>query len=49
MPTPPRTLFLGTNLTIVQGEPDLPDFDIDLIADDPDADLLNDPCNGKEF
>ena len=49
MPTTTRTRFLGTNLTIVQGEPDLPDFDIDLIADNPDADLLNDPCNGKEF
>ena len=49
MPTTTRMRFLGTNLTIVQGEPDLPDFYIDLIADDPDADLLNDPCNGKEF
>ena len=37
------------NLTIVQGEPDLPDFDIDLIEDF-DADLLNDPClGGSEF
>ena len=48
MPTTTRTRSLGTNLTIVQGEPDLPDFDIALI-EDPDADLLNDPCNGKEF
>ena len=48
MPTTTRTRSLGTNLTIVQGEPDLPDFDIDLI-EDTDADLLNDPCNGKEF
>ena len=48
MPTTTRTRSLGTNLTIVQGEPDLPDFDIDLI-EDPAADLLNDPCNGKEF
>ena len=48
MPTTTRTRFLGTNLTIVQCEPDLPDFDIDLI-EDPDADLLNDPYNGKEF
>jgi hypothetical protein len=37
------------NLTIVQGEPDLPDFDIELI-EDLDADLLNDPClGGSEF
>ena len=48
MPTTTRTRFLGTNLTIVQGEPDSPDFDIDL-SEDPDSDLLNDPCNGKEF
>ena len=48
MPTTTRTRSRGTNLTIVQGEPDLPDFDIDLI-EDPDADLLNDPYNGKEF
>ena len=48
MPTTTRTRSRGTNLTIVQGEPDLPDFDIDLI-EDPDADLLNDPRNGKEF
>ena len=32
------------NLTIVQGEPDLPDFDIELI-EDLDADLLNDPAS----
>ena len=37
------------NLTIVQGEPDLPDFDIELI-EELDADLLNDPClGGSEF
>ena len=48
MPTTTRTRSLGTNVTIVQGEPDLPDFYIDLI-EDPDAALLNDPCNGKEF
>ena len=48
MPTTTRTRSRGTKLTIVQGAPDLPDFDIDLI-EDPDADLLNDPCNGKEF
>ena len=34
-------------ITIVQGEPDLPDFDIDLIVEDPDYDLLSDPMLGS--
>ena len=34
-------------ITIVQGEPDLPDFDIDLIVEDPDTDLLSDPMLGS--
>ena len=45
MPTTTRMRSRGTNLTIVQGEPNLPDFDITLEVD-PDADLLNDPCLG---
>ncbi len=35
------------HITIVQGEPDLPDFDIDLIVEDPDFDLLSDPMLGS--
>ena len=34
-------------ITIVQGEPDLPDFDIYLIVEDPDFDLLSDPMLGS--
>ena len=34
-------------ITIVQGEPDLPDFDIDLIVEDPDFVLLSDPMLGS--
>ena len=34
-------------ITIVQGEPDLPDFDIDLIVEDPAFYLLSDPMLGS--
>lgn len=34
---------------IVQGEPDLPDFDITLVEPDPDADLLSDPFFCLDF
>ncbi len=36
--------------TIVQGVPDLPDFALVFISpeEDPDSDLLADPCYGKE-
>ena len=42
---PTQMQFRGTNMKIVQGEPNLPDFDITLEIDT-DADLLNDPCLG---
>ena len=36
--------------TIVQGVPDLPDFDLAFVTpeEDLDSDLLADPCYGKE-
>ena len=41
---------LSENLEIVQNEPELPDFDISLIAPDPAEDLLYGPClGGCEF